>query len=544
MHAPRDVRTISRPTPALRALILLAGAIAALAWPGSPALAAAPTAHGDFDGDGVSDLAVGAPDDSVAGQQAAGAVNVIYGSRRGLTEIGDQQFTKNPQQIAGVPEPNARFGAALASGDVDGDGFADLAIGAPGEDVGGLHDQPASGAVTVLYGSRGGLRMRPAVGGWTQNSIGIKGTAEAGDRFGEALAIGDFDGDGRGDLAIGAPGDSVSGQPNAGAVNVIYGTPRGLHEAADELWTQDTRAIKGIAGNGHGFGAALAAGDLSRNGRDELAIGIPGGVISGQTGAGAVSVLYGRDGGLSSVDDLWSQDARGIKGRAEADDGFGSALAIGDFDGDRRGDLAIGSPHDSVGNALGAGAVNVLYGSDTGLSAASDQLWTQESPGVQSRASIGETFGSSLAAADFSRNGADDLAVGTPRQGVSGNVNAGAVSVLYGRRGRGLRAIYNQFWTQDTPGIKGRAEAADLFGHGLATGDFDGDGDVDLAVGAPADSVAGFPSAGAVNVLYGTAAGLREIGDQLWTQATRGIKGAVGNDSFGSAAASGRSAGR
>ena len=115
------------------------------------------------------------------------------------------------------------------------------------------------------------------------------------------------------------------------------------------MWTQDTRAIKGIAGRGHGFGAALAAGDLSRNGRDELAIGIPGGVISGQTGAGAVSVLYGRDGGLSSVDDLWSQDARGIKGRAEADDGFGSALAIGDFDGDRRGDLAIGSPHDSVG---------------------------------------------------------------------------------------------------------------------------------------------------------------------------------------------------
>lgn len=528
------------PLLAAPAKILIALAVG-LAVEASPALAA-PTADGDFDGDGRSDLAIGAPADSVNGVPGAGAVNVLYGARDGLTEVGDEQFTKLPQRIAGAPQPDARFGAALAAGDLDDDGFADLAIGAPGEDVGALRDAPASGAVTVLYGSAGGLVTRPAAGSWTQNGIGIKGGAEQGDRFGAALAIGDFDDDGRGDLAIGVPGEGVGAAANAGAVNVLYGRTSGLHEAGDQLWTQNTRGIKGLAGAGHRFGAALAAGDLSRNARAELAIGIPGGAISGQGEAGAVSVLYGRSTGLSSTDDLWSQDARGIKGVAASGEGFGSALAIGDFDGDRSGDLAIGIPRDDVGNATGAGAVSVLYGTGIGLREEGDQRWTQESPGIRSRASIGETFGASLAAADFSRNGADDLAIGVPRQGVSGHLNAGAVSVLYGRRGEGLRAVSNHLWTQDAAGIKGRAERDDRLGDALATGDFDGDGAFDLAIGVPGDGVAGFASAGAANVLYGTAAGLSEHDDGLWTQATSGIKGAVGDDRLGSALASGTAA--
>ena len=527
----------SCPPGRARSLIVLAATLTVLAA-ATPA-AAAPVARGDFDGDGRSDLAVGAPADSVNGASAAGAVNVLYGSARGLTEVGDEQFTKLPQRIAGAPQPDARFGAALAAGDVDGDGFADLAIGAPGEDVGALRDAPASGAVTVLYGSAGGLVTRPAAGSWTQNSRGIKGGAERGDRFGAALTVADFDDDGRADLAVGVPGEGVDGAADAGAVNVLYGRASGLHEAGDQLWTQNTRGVKGLAGTGHRFGAALAGGDLSRNGRDELAVGIPGGVIGGQGAAGAVSVLYGRSDGLSSTDDLWSLDARGIKGVAASSDNLGAALAIGDFDADGAGDLAIGAPGAGVGNARGAGAVNVLYGSSVGLREEGDQRWTQESRGILSRASIGETFGRTLAAADFSRNGADDLAIGIPRQGVSGHINAGAVAVLYGTRRRGLRSDSNQLWTQDAAGIKGRAERNDRLGDALATGDFDGDGAYDLATGVPGDSVSGFADAGAVNVLYGTARGLREVGDELWTQATSGVKGAVGDDSFGEAAASG-----
>lgn len=500
--------------------------------------AAAPTARGDFDGDGRSDIAIGAPADSVQGQQGAGAVNVLYGSNGGLSSR-DQQFTKAPPRIAGVPQPGARFGAALAAGDIDGDGYVDLSIGSPGEDAGGLREQPASGAVTVIYGSSGGLRVRPGASSFSQNSVGVAGGAEARDEFGAALAIADFDGDGHGDLAIGAPGEGISGRAGAGAVNVLYGRSDGLSPAGDQLWHADDRGIKGIAAANDLFGLTLAAGDLSGNNRAELAIGIPGGRIDGRSGAGAVTVLYGRSGGLSNVDDLWSQGARGIKGRPEANDRFGNGLAIGDFDGDGFGDLAVGAPTDSVDGAAGAGAVNVLFGSTAGVTSR-DQLWTQNSDGIKGRASIGDEFGSALVAADFSRNGIDDLAIGVPGEQVGGAVNAGAVSILYGNERRGLSERADRLYSQDSFHTKGTAERNDRLGDSLGAGDFDGDGATDLAAGVPGESVAGFRDAGALNVFYGSATGVRTDPDQIWTQASGGVKGAVGDDRLGAATAPGR----
>ena len=125
----------------------------------APALAAAPGA--DFDGDGYTDLAIGAPTDSVAGQDAAGAVNVIYGGPHGLTSRGNQEFTQASPGVGDTPELGDRFGAALAAGDFDGDGYADLAIGVPGEGVPsgvgqGEVARVSAGMVQVLYGSRRG----------------------------------------------------------------------------------------------------------------------------------------------------------------------------------------------------------------------------------------------------------------------------------------------------------------------------------------------------------------------------------------------------
>jgi hypothetical protein len=513
------------------------GTVAAALTIAAPAHGAT-AVRGDFDGDGYGDLAVGAPADSVQGQPGAGAVNVLYGAPRGLTSR-DQEFTKAPRSIAGAPQPGARFGAALASGDIDADGHADLAIGAPAESGGGLREAARAGAVTVLYGSPSGLHPRPSAGGFTQNSAGVNGAAEARDQFGAALAIADFDGDGHDDLAIGVPGESIAGQANAGAVNILYGGSRGLRTAGDQLWHQDDRGIKGIAGENHRFGMTLAAGDMSGNGRAELAIGIPGGVIGGDREAGAVSVLYGRSGGLSSVDDLWSQDARGIKGGAEPGDRFGHGLAIGDFDGDGIGDLAIGAPTDSVGNAAGAGVVNVIRGSRSGLTARGDQLWTENSPGITGRASIGERFGSALVAGDFSRNHVADLAIGIPGTQVGPAVEAGAVAVLYGKRGRGLTQRAERHLDQDSFHVKGVAERGDRFGTSVGAGDVDGDGALDLFVGVPGESVGAHRDAGAVNVLHGSRTGIRTDPDGLWTQATHGVKGAVGNDHLGEAVAPG-----
>jgi hypothetical protein len=501
-------------------------------------LAAAPAAgaqsvRGDFDGDGHPDLAIGVPEESVQGHSGAGAVNILNGADSGLSSYGDEHFTTATLGIGTEPVQGAHLGAALAAGDLNHDGFADLAVGAPGDDPGGATSQPRSGVVLVYYGSGSGLRPRNAETLYSQNSAGVVDTAEAGDRFGAALAIGDFDGDDYADLAIGAPGEDLDGQVDAGVAHVFRGRPSSLGTAGSQFFSQDTPGLKGVARANHRFGAALSASDVSRNGRADLAIGIPGATIDGQSEAGAALVLYGRSSGLSATDDLWSQGSRGIKGAVAANERFGHAVTIGDFDDDGAGDLAVGVPND-----LGSGSVNVLYGSATGLRADDDQRWSQDARGIKSRASTGEQFGSALAAGDFSSNGVDDLAIGVPGEQISGRAEAGSVTVLYGNRHSGLDDRADQRWMQDAPGVKGASEAAERFGESLSAGDFDDDGSFDLAVGVPADRVGGVPDAGGVVSLFGTSSGLRAAGDELWTQGSPGVKGAVANDGFGSTLAS------
>ena len=233
---------------------LLISGLACLAGVLVPATAhAAPSATGDFDGDGRSELAIGAPMDSVAGRANAGAVNGIDGtSGRGPREDPDQQFTQGTRGIRWWVEAHDRFGRTLVA--ADGDGDFDHAVGTPLEDFAAGAD---AGAVAVLYGADGGISRRDDL--WHQGSRGINGTQQASDNFGFGVAAGDFDADGRWDLVANAPRDSVEGFAEAGAVNVVYGHRGGLREDPDQLWTRGTRGIKGAVGSDR-FGAALSSG--------------------------------------------------------------------------------------------------------------------------------------------------------------------------------------------------------------------------------------------------------------------------------------------
>ena len=233
--------------------------------------------------------------------------------------------------------------------------------------------------------------------------------------------------------------------------------------------------------------------DFNGDGRDDLAVGAPNEDVGSIESAGAVNVLYGGAGGLSATgNQFWRQNSPGVLGASEAFESFGYALAAGDFNGDGRDDLAVGVPIEGVGGVSNAGAVNVLYGGAGGLSATGNQVWDQNSPGVLDVAQTPDHFGLALAAGDLNGDGRDDLAVGAPEEALGSAGYAGAVNVLYGGAG-GLSATGNQFWHQDSPGIFDVLEPLDAFGTALATGDLNGDGRDDLAVGVPSENV-GSPS--------------------------------------------------
>jgi hypothetical protein len=489
-------------------------------------------AAGDFNNDGFDDLAIGVPAEDLGALVGAGAVNVLMGSATGLTDVGNQLWSQDSAGVLDTAETDDQFGDALAVGDFNADGFADLAIGAHFEDVGAV---ALAGAVNVLFGSATGLT---SVGNqlWHQDSAGLLDSAEASDQFGGALATGDFNDDGFDDLAIGVPGEGIGAAARAGAVQILLGSATGLTDVGNQFWSQDSAGILDAAETDDAFGSALAVGDFNQDGFGDLAIGAHYDSVGALATAGVVNVLLGSATGLTSVgNQLWHQDSPGVLGVADADDEFGRALAAGDFNQDGYDDLAIGVPREDRGAAANAGTVNVLLGSATGLTAAGDQRWDQDSAGILDVAETDDQFGHALVAADFNADGFADLAIGVVGEDIGALASAGAVHLFLGSAA-GLTAAGDQFWQQNSAGVLDVAEAGDQFGDALAAGDFDNDGFLDLAIGVfGEDRGAAIFDSGAVNVLPGSAAGLTAVGDQFWDQDSTGILDTAEiGDNFGS----------
>lgn len=480
---------------------------------------AASRVSGDFNGDGYDDLAIGVPEEDHSGAGNAGAVNVIYGAASGLGPAGNQFFSQADPALGDPPESGDRFGDTVATGDFNNDGYSDLAIGVPREDVGSAAD---AGAVHVLYGSPAGLTASGSQF-WTQDSPGIEDGAEAGDRFGTALSAGRSRGAlAPDDLAIGARFEDVRSVRDAGAVNVIYGSVSGLTAAGSQFWHQDRAWIKNIAEDGDRFGTAVSWGDFNGDGSDDLAITVPREDTKSTANAGAAAVIYGSGAGLDSAgNQLWHQDSPGIEGTALGGDMIGSSLATGDFNGDTRDDLAIGFDGDNVDGKSHTGGANVIYGSATGLDVPGNQFLSQNYPGIEDVVEGGDTWAWAMTAGDFNGDGLDDLAVGARREDIGSITNAGGVNVIPGSTS-GLTGDGDAFVSQDTPGVEDDAEAGDEFGAALSAADFNGDGRDDLAVGVYMEDIAGVANSGAINVLYDALAPASSP-NQFWHQDSPGI---------------------
>lgn len=524
------------------------GVLVSAALPGS---AAGQDAQADFDGDGCTDLAVGVPGQDVGGSADAGAVHVFYfepqsGSCEQAGPEGRFQdnrvLTEDSVGVTGVEVPleaNAgdRFGASLASGNFDGDEFADLAVGAPGQDLAAAD----AGAVIVFYGAPAGIIIGGSQAFGQSTPIAVEDTAEPGDAFATGLAAGDLGCRGYDALAVSVPYEDRAAN-NDGVVNVIYGSSAGLRasdtpgdfDRDDQLIGQnDPPEIDGQAEHGDFFGGAVRIGGFVPGECAALAAGVPGEDVGRQGNAGAVNVIYNDGSGLGPErNEIFTQNSFRVPGVAEGAEGgndlgdlFGFSLASGNFDDFAGQDLAVGVIGEDNDGGDEAGAVNVIYSANpspafdspgglTGCQCSgvpAPQIWTQDSSDVRGESEDWDRFGFDLAAGQLGARAGDDLAVGAPYEDVDGEGNAGGVNVLPGAADVGLVAKGDQLFTQRTEDMGGAAEAGDRFGMALELGLYG------LAVGIPRENVGKIVDAGAVQIIRNFA-GLTAEDNQLLDQ--------------------------
>jgi hypothetical protein len=446
-------------------------------------------------------------------------------------------------QLSGAAAGQSGYGTVLAAGDFNGDGHMDQAIANPEASNynGNGSNYSSSGRVYVNYGSYTGLLstvMQQSFSPISDNLL--SGEQRSHVRFGTSMVAGYFNDDHYCDLAIGTPAERINGKNNVGAVVVLYGSMWGLTTNNAKKLTQDTYGVAGACESHDFFGASLAAGDFNGDGNDDLVIGAPGEDIGSIDRAGMIHVLWGRDWGLSTSNDLsFHQDSSNVPGQAEEGDLFGSALAVGNFDGDLYDDLAVGVPGEGLyGAGHSAGMVNLFRGQASGLKTSSRTLSQFRSiPAVLDwMAESWDRFGSSLATGDINGDGRDDLVVGSPTERLDDKHYAGAIDVILFKAGSNFPVLKQTHLHQDTPGVTGGAELSDQFGASLAMGDLDNDGYADLVVGAPYESIGSISRAGMAHILYGTSSGISAYSCESLHQNVTDVPGSSqSNDYFGTA---------
>jgi len=418
---------------------------------------------GDVNGDGYSDIIIGAPlRASHVAQAGEGAAFVYYGSNSGLSN--------SPDWHAEGQQNGASLGSSVATaGDVDRDGNADVIVGAALYDDG----QVDEGKAFVWHGSASGVN--DGLVGTPTNADWSAQINDAGAHFGASVSTaGDVNGDGYTDVIVGAP-YYTNGQASEGAARLYLGSSSGL----------DTNYDNHDEGNNEGarFGTSVStAGDVNGDGYADVIVGAPY-YTNDSTDEGMAFIWYGHSGGISSTRDWYAEG-----NATNAWYGFAVATA-GDVNGDGYSDIIVGAP----GKGAAAGSVYAYYGSADSL--AEEAGWTKASNKENSH------FGHTVASAgDINADGYADVIVGAPQWDDGQAFEGGAFLYLGTANGLSSSPAWHKYSDQ----------ASAYFGWSVSTaGDVNGDGFDDVIVGSPyyQDSAAQ-EDEGYVFVYLGSASGL------------------------------------
>lgn len=464
---------------------------------------------GDINGDGFDDIVIGAPNADPDGRIDAGESYILFGNSSGF---GPNVELSDLNSLGGVVfnglNEGDNSGFVSNAGDVNGDGFDDIIIGAPNTDLDGRSNV---GETYVIFGSSAGFE--PSLDFSTLNGTNgfvLKGIDEndiAGFPVGSA---GDFNGDGIDDLILGSIEEDPDGLPGLGQIYIVYGSRDGFAPAIElaDLDGTEGFTLNGIeAGDLTGFSLG-SAGDFNGDGFDDVIIGAFEASPGGRSSAGESYLVFGNDDNFDSaleLADLNGTNGFVLNGIEEFDRSGFSVSGAGDINGDGFDDVVISADDSSTDGNDFAGVTYVLFGRDGDFSPSLELDSLDGTNGFVLKGIDENDFSGRVASGvgDINRDGFDDILIGAAQAAPDERIGAGENYLIFGR-GQFEPEIALSELDGSNGFVFNGINPGDFAGVDVSgAGDFNGDGTDDLIIGAPGASPNGNLTAGQAFVVYG-----------------------------------------